>query len=366
MDLTQAIEVIKAYLASGEPDVPDNVRTAATIFAEECRVLNERLTVCDSHLHNYQRSEAIRQATLQPELLRQYHKLDIRENWDRWSDAARQRNLPVPPALNYDAALRLSNAYEPEHKVAHLLQKLRKLVLERAPLLERLTVLRSLANAERTNLAWTEDLRAHERVRFREIQELLNDPEESKNPEVLDAIRAELDGEWKVQVPQELVQMLKRRNDELQRNAGQDVLRGLSPQLVDALNADDAPAIRKLSAKVKNIVKRYGLQSGSPVWRVLQDAEVWLERDDDRRKRQQTFEQAVDAIRLVLAEADDWDEARERYAQLLTFPEYPIPADVVQEYAAWGRRRQMVWVWAAGGAVIAVLSGVVLYFALVR
>ncbi len=361
MDPAEAAQIITAFINSGELDVPDAVPRAAGVFADACKALNDRLAVCDNCLNAHQRSEAIRQATLDPDILKQYTALDI-QDWRQWVDTARHLGLPVPPRLNDTIARRVHGAFAAEYKVKPLLEQLRRFALERAPLLHRLAVLRRLAAAEPTNLVWADDVRAHEKARFSEIRDLLNDPDQAQDLKVLTALQKELDEPWLSAKPPDIVQKLNKLYAKLQQHVGQDVLRDLYPKLEEALEDHEPARVRLLHEQVRDAAKKYALPANDRAWGLLREAEEWLDRDRHRRKRRQQFDAAVADVRSALAKAEDWADTTERYEKLETFGEFDVPSDVAQAYAAWGRARRLKWVGLGAGAVVAVLFGVALYF----
>src|SRR5262245_8937135 len=132
-ELRQAVAVITEYTASNSMDVPDHLKPAADVYAQACRSANERLTECHRLLKLGQRSEALRQVQLEPDLLNLYKELALRD-FDRWAEIAHRVGLTVPPRLNAEAARRLNEGFALEQKSKDLLGQHRALALSRAPL----------------------------------------------------------------------------------------------------------------------------------------------------------------------------------------------------------------------------------------
>src|SRR5262245_2246007 len=190
VEARQAVAVITEYMASNNMDVPDAVREAAEVYAVACRRANERLVTCDQLLRTNQRAEALRQAQLEPDVLKLYADLDIRD-WPRWEQVALQVGLAVPPRLNAAAAQRLNKAFAEQQAVGELLRQHRTLALCRAPLRQRLDVVRLLARAEPTNLGWADDLAVFETARFEEIRAAVSDPRAAADWGLLDELLRE-------------------------------------------------------------------------------------------------------------------------------------------------------------------------------
>lgn len=365
MELTEAAAAITDYVRSGSPPVTPAVTEAADAFARACRALNDRLARCDAHLRSNQRSEALRLATAPPDVLKQFTVLDIKE-WDRWAEAAAGRGLPVPPRLDDRTAARIHTAFVAEQKVVPILQELRRLALERAPLYQRLDALRRLAAAEPTNLGWADDLRAHEKARYEEIRDLLADPAYYRNWQVVSALSEELSGPWLTPKPADVTARLEKYRLKFLRRLGEAIERELGPKLEDAIADNDLPRVRGLHRQLSKAEREYQPPADSPVWALLRQADECLKRETEGKDRRRGFNQAVAAARRALAERADWADVQRCYGRVLAFAEFDPPADLARGYAARGRGRQLGRVAAAGLAVVALLLGVVLYFALAR
>src|SRR5690348_13251430 len=91
--LRKAAAAIREYLSSGNMEIPDDLEENADIYAKGCRYVNDRLADCE-RLHGIgQRSEAIRQAELPPDLLTLCGEIDRELNAQhraRWEETALQ------------------------------------------------------------------------------------------------------------------------------------------------------------------------------------------------------------------------------------------------------------------------------------
>lgn len=358
MDPRQAVAVLIAYVNSGELAVPDTVRAAALTFARACQTLNDRLASCDALLKINQRSEAVRQAKLQPDVLDQYAALEMPDR-DRWAETARHLGLPIPPRPDAQAARRLHAAFTTDQTVGVLLQQYRFLAVSRAPLRQRLDVLRLLVRAEPTNFGWLADVRAHEAARLTEIRNALDDRSRVEDGNFIRALEEELRGGWTSPVPLEIVGLLRQASVEFRRRAGQEVLRRLNPRLLRAIRADDFDQVKELHAQIGSAAEQHGVALSSRAMAVFHEADAWLDAERKRRKREKAFWRIVEALRIALDETSDWEYVRHYYSQLRQFPELEIPEDISERYAAWARSRRL---WAAGiaAAVLVALSGLMI------
>ncbi len=369
-EFKQAVAAIVAYTRSRDFDVPAAVVTAAEVFARDCQSINERLVTCDELLKANQRSEAVRQVGLEPDLLELYRVADDPKlDRDHWADTAAKLGLPVPPALMRGAANRLHKAFDAEAKITPLLRDYRFLALARAPLRQRLTVVRQLAEQEPGNFSWGADARAYEASRFEEMWEALNDPDQANDMNVVRRLHDELRGKWAAPPPLPLVAAVQKQYTTLLRALGEAEFARLAPPLEQALRGPtDREAVTRvedLTAQVRGSAERYDLLKNRKVADLLSRADEWIEGVGSDLKREEKFMHAVEVLGAALDANIDAEYIRQCYWDVLSYEEFVVPAPVAARYAAWVRKgRLVVWGWVAA-AVVAVLIGV-LIFVLVR
>lgn len=365
MDGKQAAAVIVAYMNSGELDVPATVRQAASDFARACGELNARLITCDELLRSNQRSEALRQVQLEPDALQLYNALAV-PCWTDWVSTAQQVGLPQPPGLHEAAARALHKAFTAEQAVKDLLVRHRLLAVTRAPLRERLQVMRLLAKAEPTNLGWTADLKAYELVRFDELRAELTHPDTAFDPDAIRAIQAELEGPWASPPPLDLVGAARESHKAQLLETGKARIEQLAPQLQKALTTGDTQLAERLAAQVRAAAKEAGIAATSPRLALLRQADEWLEEEKRQAARKKQFEQSVADLSHALEENIDPVYIRGMYEVVLGFHDFEVPEDVLARYDAWHRGRTVrTWAAAAGG-LFAVLLGIVIYLVAFR
>src|SRR5262245_42538715 len=146
-DIRRTIELIRASLHSADLTVTGELREAADVYAEACKQANDRLLRCEEMLRQGLREEALRQAELDPDLLQLTDDLNFPER-DLWDERLLLNDLNVPSSLNLRAAELLGRAYAEKAPLAELLKQHRLLALARAPLRERVGIVRLLAQAE--------------------------------------------------------------------------------------------------------------------------------------------------------------------------------------------------------------------------
>jgi hypothetical protein len=359
-ELRQVVAVLAEYVASDNMDVPDSVKHAADAYAKECKKTNERLVSCDQLLKVHQRAEALRQAQLEPDVLKVYAELDF-PNRERWEETALQVGLPVPPRLNAKLARRLNKAYAEAQSTEDLLKQHRLLALTRAPIQRRLDVVRLLSQAEPSNLGWSEDIQNYEGARFDEIRAVIDDPAKSNNWAILRTLLDDLSADaWLTPPPLDLVASVQEKHDDMRRKQGERLLRVLNPQMQRCVAEGNLDGAMDLEAQAQAVVSDYGIPKNSPLIVPLHQTSDWIDSEKKRRKKKRAFEQAVDQLRKGLEDGVAWSYVQHYYEVVMEF-RMPIPQDVTDRYAAKARFRLILWILGAAGILVLAVAGVAIY-----
>lgn len=353
MEAKHAVAIIVHYLRSGQADLPDPVREAATVYADACASVNSWLVMCDYLIRVNMRSEALRQAQLAPDLVEQHNSLDFPDR-AKWAERAAREGVAVPQPLHTPLAQRLDTAYAHELKVANELREHRRLALSRSDLRQRLNVLRLLARAEPTNLSWAEDIRAYDLARFEEIRRILDDPDQCDDWTVIAGLADELAGQWSCPVPLDVYAEVQNEHARLRREQGAKVLGQLNPELLQALDANDRLRIGDLARRVRKAVETYDVRN-TALLGPLKRAEKWI-------KDRTAFDKLVEEFRLALYHLEWW-YARRCYRRLRSYDEFEIPESLVEEYEARARVRAVVW-WLVVAVVLITAAVVGCYYLL--
>jgi hypothetical protein len=396
-ELRQAVAVIADYTRSYDKYFLDSLAVTADehsracqeakarlpiqaeAYARACREVNLRLAGFDHLLKVNQRSEAIRQAKIAPDLLDRTAELNFKEVGS-WLVIAQQAGLAVPPKLNMETAARLNKAFADENRVAGLLAQHRSLALSRAPLGRRLDVVRLLYRAEPTNPVWQDDVRLYEEARFEELRREIDREDVRDDRAAVARLLAELSAKtWVSPVPFDLVGAVQSANDvhrardarqlldtqvpRLQRamvageNARKNAVDGfpgaadvLADRIEDVLKADDA---------VRATAANYPPVRGFRVNDLLAEADDWVKRAKKSLRRVRDFETAVRALDDYLKTGTEWYYVQEQYRIVQSF-ELTIPAGVLAQYSARAKSKRRLWL--VGGAVAAAVAAAGAFF----
>lgn len=120
-------------------------------------MINTDLARLEELLNKNLRSEAMQYANIEPRIEDQVAQLNFPGRIDFEMMAAFQ-DLPVGSPLKMEVIENLQSAYAEYQSLEHQYRNLRKLVLERAPVGERVKALREIALLDRINATLIEDL----------------------------------------------------------------------------------------------------------------------------------------------------------------------------------------------------------------
>jgi len=171
-------ELVAAYrdLVAGHTiSATARLRELLPVYAAELLPdINQRIVACHALINRGLRDEALGRASDAPNLILVANTLDLdrfgTDNVSRWKEASKAVGLVWPAPLRFDLLGRLVEAKYEVDELKPLLDTWRSLNIGRAPLPQRLTVLRQLAKREPSIPVWRELLVSHEKHRFAEIK----------------------------------------------------------------------------------------------------------------------------------------------------------------------------------------------------
>lgn len=199
-----AMEVISVMSRGGGGPLADQLSRLSVAVIE----VNGALAEIDALLLHGLRDEAL--SMHDPELIDVARLLDLRSqpNWVPLHGWLLERGQPPPASINLDAAELLAAAADQPDAVRDMLARLRRLALERAPLADRLNLLRSLREADPGSLAWAEAVAEHETAMIHQIRLATPPALEAGAIETLAACAEQLaDSRWERAPPADLITM---------------------------------------------------------------------------------------------------------------------------------------------------------------
>jgi hypothetical protein len=245
-----------------------------------------------------------------------------------WEELAAAYSYAAPPRLLLKAAEGLNRAYSEYEVLAPLVKQHRRLALTRAPLAERLALLRQLAQMDSITTAWQDDLVLYEEARQRqlrtEIDEALSRQEDAK---VRTFLRELIETPWRAQLSQEFLRPIVEKYLEV-------LARGLD----SCQRRNDIMLARQLLDEWSRVLAVSGVSPRGSVLRRVEGAKLMIERNDQRNIRELQFQSALSDLTTGIANGCTHEQLEELYEAVEKL-DYPIPKSVAYAYHA---HRQML------------------------
>jgi hypothetical protein len=294
-DPQRLVDDIRAFLQASDQTQTDRLRSLATEYAEACQQVNTRLRRCEEYLRQSLRGEAIHYAQAEPPLLEVVAVLDFPDR-PQWHEVVMAYNLPEAPPLRLESAAALNQAYAEAAPLEPLLRRHRRLALSRAPLSERLAVLRELTHADAGNHLWDADLKTLETARQRSMRDEIEDARQRKDLTRLTALYEELQGSWRSPPPSDMLQQVRDLLAHQATTQGRLLLRGLTDQLQAALGARDEVQAEQLLNQWELLATQLQLPTSDLLARQVVPVREWLERQRRRLEQEAADQMARDAL----------------------------------------------------------------------
>ena len=282
-DAQRVVEGIRNFLHSGHQTALEALKSMAQEYGDACQEVNRRLARCEEFLRQGLRSEAIHFAQAEPVLLDVLSVLDFPERAD-WDQVVMQYSLPAPPAFRIDTATALNQAYAQAAPLDDLLKRHRLLALARAPLADRLAVLRQIAQLDPGNPIWTQDVLVFEQARLQQILAEVDQFRRRHDMPPLHQIEAlfrELQGvPWRTPVPAELLGAITTMYHTLCNRQAQQRLEQFVHDLEAAQRNQNDALVRALAQQWQQLTQQVVLAPNDPLVGRANAVVAWLAKRD--------------------------------------------------------------------------------------
>lgn len=369
VDYQRVVDDIRSFLQSSDQSLSDRLKQLAADYAEACEEVNQRLRRCEDFLQKGLRSEAVHFAQAEPVLLDVLAVLDFPER-SQWEQVLITYQLPPPVRMRMDTAEALNRAYTEEQPLQVHLKQHRLLALARAPIVERLAVMRQIAELDAANPVWAEDIAEFEKVRHQQLATECDQALVANDPERLFHLHDELSQtRWVNAPPEPLVRRIDERVAGLMHLRKRQALENLAVQLAGAHAVFDEGRARALRDQWNQQCQQSPLVPEDPIFRRAAAPLQWLVQQDQKQARDLAFQTALGELENALNA--DTPELRlgELFDAVRKFKR-PLPARVKERYEQrigqlQGRRRRREHIILAGVLALG-LGMLALLVALIR
>ena len=368
IDYQRIVEFLRDFRAVPGQSITDEVRRAATEYAQLCSQANERLRQCTVFLQQGLRSEAIHLANETPNLLELVAALDLPES-AAWAEFCLHNDLPGAPPLQMDRAAQLNEAYGQEEPLEGLLRRHRRLALAHAPIKDRLETMRQIRAIDASSNFWEKDIRDFEVARMRELRFAFAAALERHDAQAVTDLSAEiLQSPWLEPVSNDLLNAAQGAEERLRLMATDANLRSLLATLRSAYAAREHGRCASLVHQIRKLLADNNQGVSNEVAAELKPIMAWIAQEDELATRHHAVTQAQKLFTDALA-ADAANTTLESLRQKLVDLGEPIPPDMEDRYQqklrqrirATQRKYRMALATVAGIVILALVGGY-LYF----
>lgn len=332
-DYLRTVEYLRDIRTAPVTAASDELRQAAAEYAQLCTQANERLRRCTTLLQQGLRSEALQLSNEEPNLLDLVAALDLPDA-SVWADICQQFDLPLPPPLQLDRAALINDAVNGAPSLEELLTRHRHLALERAPIRERLAVMRQVAQIDGTSSFWDKDIRAAERARIKEMRLECQAAVRDNDAAGISELAGEVEkGDWREPIPPDLQKAVGDAFGMMMKSEVEGKLHGILQRLHSAFAAKNYDECRDLVQQSKQILEATGVDHVStPIVNQFQPVTQWLQKEGELRARNQAFISACGNFQAMLDGGAPTDQLSQAYATLGQYGN-DVPENLTARYS---------------------------------
>jgi len=359
IDHHELVDEIQQALAD-DTTPQDVVERLAKDDIAACSEANRRLRECEGLLRRGLRGEAIQRGEVEPNLIDVVRILDFPDR-AAWRERLRQAGCTLPPEMRITAASELNEAYALQQPLAADMARHRVLALARAPLSERIAILRKITLGDPENPIWHDDLRNYETARHKQLRGELEAAVRAADLDRLERLESELrQPGWFEPPHQAIVEWATEAARGLRAARARQQLQKVLPDLIAAFAELDVARARAARTHWEILLAVAQLAASDQLLDLAQPPLEWLSNLERRERARAEYDQAIVELQDALCRGADRKSLESAYHNLLRCeqgaPE-PLETDVRTRLAEWelaaGRRRKWIAAATVAGTMVA-------------
>jgi hypothetical protein len=256
-------------------------------YARACDRAVERAYRCRQLQQKGLRHQAVQLARQAPDLRREFHVVDFAAA-PAWYDFCEREGLTLPPILESEViAGIIDEVYAESANLSRLLRVHRRMALGRAPLAERLKVLRRICRGDPKDSSWRAEILNYEAARVEELVEQARVADRAGDLAAVEDILSELRSEQWLSLPPEqfvnevdLLALPHRR-----RMVGKD-FDSLRERIDLAYRAMNPSECRRLLQELASLAARVGVKPDEAMTEQVAAVQRWLDESQSNRCRE--------------------------------------------------------------------------------
>ncbi len=291
MRIDKAVMTLKNYTESKERSPSSAVREAAEDYVRACELINTDLGRLEELLNKNLRSEAMQYANIEPRIEDQVAQLNFPGRID-FEMMAPFQDLPVGSPLKMEVIENLQSAYAEYQSLEHQYRNLRKLVLERAPVGERVKALREIALLDRINATLIEDLAILEKQLQQELLNKIRKTVQTGDIQEMFEMKEEFMQGWVNPPGPAVVEEIEKITSKKQEEYSSKELTDLANRGMVYVRAKDYQNAKKCYESWATCASRVGVKKGDSYWARIEPLFLWVEKyeNDIRAKESQDMQ----------------------------------------------------------------------------
>jgi len=345
IEIEQTIEGIRSFIADN-PAFLQNGQAAelpaeflvrlqmlANSYAAGTRDLNERATACQGLMRRGMRQEALQLAKGPPDLRELARHIDFPEE-SPWLDLCDQYELAIPYVVDQQMIQAVvDSVYGVSRTREQLVALHRRMAMGRAPLPDRLRVLRALCKIDPDNDAWREDVETFEKVRVDELWSEVHEADKIGDLRAMENARREMaSSDWIHPPDPTVLKNLDKRIRPHRKRLAEDQYDRLAEELRTAHSAMDEALCQSLLTRWDQVAQTTGIALDKSETEILPIRE-WLDSLEGERAEETAYEEACSRLRRSLDDGEP-KETLERLAAGILAQERGMPELLELRYEA--------------------------------
>jgi len=364
------IDRVRVAMADERIENTPEMQELAREFHSLTRKLNERLRRCGEYLRQGLRAEAIQEAETEPRLLDVVGVVQSLGDDERltWIELAQFLELPTPEPVLFDVAEMIDEAYSEHAPLEKLLRAHRKLALQRAPLPQRLALLRQIGREDPNSDFWRTDIRAYEEVRISQIsQEMRSLARKGAGVAELQSLVGEVQGGgWSIPIPSKLLPTLQTQLREAARSDARERLEEVAAQLHAAFGAMDFGRALPIYQQWQRLLPQAELAEDAPIILRSLAAVSWCKQQIAGEAADAAWADHLHDIDRALACEPVSEQELVRLSDRTSRHQRPLPPAIetrlsgrITAFETQRRRKKLLIIGAATLATVAVVATIV-------
>ena len=293
-------------LGAEPQQVIDIITELATDYFQACARVNDLLRRAREHSSAGNAAEAFR-------IIKLFHVEDDYQNLklggqdERWRVFCDDYGFPVSDPLDENSHREVLCLYDVYDQIKDKLKEFRTLSLRRAPLKERLALLRQLAAADMGNASWNEMTADYEKSRDEEIERRFSALPQTREtaPEAMEMLRELTDFNRLNPPPEALVKKVRAFTGRVNLELQKETLHKTVDKLLAAFRENDRPEAERCMAVWSRLTG--GMPPGEVPQRLIEEVRgpsAWLQelRQQDDRKRE--YREKLDLLEEAFIDGD--------------------------------------------------------------